>query len=372
MIVVVRTFARAVVLVVATAAALAVNAAPAWAHGVSGVQPTNYRTTVAGASPPIAGLTMRAVDLGARLELTNLTRTDVVVLGYQSEPYLRVGPGGVFENMRSPAVFLNRTSIPSSAAPRSYDAAATPEWRRVSAAHTVRWHDHRAHWMGSSPPPEVTRDPSARHVVIHWQVPATYGNHTIAFTGDVVWIPGPSPWPWLAGAAGLAVAVVVAARTRHWRLVLVVGLALLVAGEALHVAGLWGASAASTASKAGASVYSLAGCLVGVAALAMLRRRDPYDATPVVLVAAVFLLIAGGLADITSLTRSQLPSSLPDALARGVVMTALGLGTGVVVASAMRLRRPQPSRRTPAARARVRAPRREHAADDGAPAPRLR
>ena len=87
-------------------------------------------------------------------------------------------------------------------------------------------------------------------------------------------------------------------------------------------------------------------------ALVMLLRREPYDATPVVLIASVFLWVAGGLADITSLTRSQLPSTLPDGLARGVVMAAIGLGGGLIIGTASRLRRPYagttraPGRRT--------------------------
>ncbi|HEY7137912.1 MAG TPA: hypothetical protein VIB48_22845 [Acidimicrobiia bacterium] len=360
-----RATVRAVFVAVATVATLVVSAAPAWAHGVSGVQPTNYRTTVSGVTPPVDGITVRAVDLGGKLQLTNRSGTDVVVLGYQNEPYLRVGPRGVFENTRSPAVFLNRTTVPSAAAPKRYDASAPPVWHKVSDAQTVRWHDHRAHWMGAAAPPEVSRDPSARHVVIsNWNVPARYGNRAVAFTGDVVWIPGPSPWPWLGGALAIAAVVVLAARTRSWPLVLAVATALLVAGEAVHIAGLWGATTANTVSKLGASVYSIAGCLVGIGALAMLRRRDPYDATPVVLVAAVFLLIAGGFADITSITRSQLPSTLPEALARGVVMTALGLGTGLVVAAAMRLRRPAgPQRRATGARPRPAAVRKRDAGD---------
>ncbi|HEX4777953.1 MAG TPA: hypothetical protein VFW74_14340, partial [Acidimicrobiia bacterium] len=103
-----------------------------------------------------------------------------------------------------------------------------------------------------------------------------------------------------------------------------------------------GASTASAVSNLGASVYSIAGCAVGLGALAMLvrRGRDPYDATPMVLIAAVFLLVAGGFADVTSITRSQIPSTLPDVLARGVVTNALGIGGGLVVAAALRLRRP--------------------------------
>lgn len=326
------------------AAALVLNAAPAWAHGVSGLQPTDYRTTVRGVVPAVAGVRVRSVDLGGKLQLTNSSPVDVVVRGYQNEPYLRVGPRGVFENSWSPAVVLNRTTTPTGAAPPPVDPNAAPRWRQISTTPKVTWHDHRAHWMGSSTPPEVTSDPSHRHVVIAgWQVPLTTGTTNAYATGDVVWIPPPSPLPWMLGALAIAAAVTVGGRTRRWPWVLAVALALLVGAEAAHVAGLWGASTASTLSKTGSSLYSLAGCLVGLGALAILRRRDPYDATPIVLIASVFLFIAGGLADITTLSRSQIPSTLSAGVARALVMAALGLGLGLVVASAWRLRRPEAS-----------------------------
>ncbi|MBV8951310.1 MAG: hypothetical protein JOZ99_10575, partial [Actinobacteria bacterium] len=322
---------RAAVLVLASAFALVVNATPAWAHGVSGLQPTNYRTTVRGIVPAVPGVQVRAVDLGGKLQLTNTTATDVVVLGYSQEPYLRVGPEGVFENTWSPAVVLNRVTVPTGPAPPPPVPGRAPVWRQISTGHSATWHDHRAHWMGGAAPPEVSRDPAHRHVVIPgWTVPLVYGQRAVNATGDVSWIPGPSPWPWLAGALAIAVAVFAGARTRRWPLVLAVALAFLVVGESVHIAGLWGASTASTLSKTGSSLYSMGGCMIGLGALAILLRREPNDATPVVLIAAVFLLIAGGFADITSLTRSQLPSTLPQPLARGVVMGALGLGFGLV------------------------------------------
>ena len=55
-------------------------------------------------------MTVRIRDLGRRIELVNDTDQDVVVLGYQSEPYLRVGPAGVFENGRSPSLYQNRVT----------------------------------------------------------------------------------------------------------------------------------------------------------------------------------------------------------------------------------------------------------------------
>src|SRR5215211_273095 len=99
---------RLTVVTLLACAVLVASAPPAAAHGVGGIQPSNYETRVLGISPPVVGVTIRAVDLGNRLELRNMSQHDVTVLGYESEPYLRVGPRGVFENQRSPAVYLNR------------------------------------------------------------------------------------------------------------------------------------------------------------------------------------------------------------------------------------------------------------------------
>ena len=99
------------VIVAATGAivAIVVTAQPAAAHGVGGVEPSNFETTVHGTTPRVSGLTVRTIDLGNELEVRNDTGADVVVLGYQGEAYLRVGSARVFENRRSPATYLNRT-----------------------------------------------------------------------------------------------------------------------------------------------------------------------------------------------------------------------------------------------------------------------
>ncbi len=76
------------------------TAPPASAHTLSGPKPTNYRTRVVSVDPPMPGVVVRAVALGS-IGVTNHTDTEVVVYGYENEPYLRVGPLGVFENLHS-------------------------------------------------------------------------------------------------------------------------------------------------------------------------------------------------------------------------------------------------------------------------------
>ncbi|HKA93906.1 MAG TPA: hypothetical protein VKE97_08885 [Acidimicrobiia bacterium] len=351
-----RVVRVAVVVVAAALATVVVSAQPAAAHGVGGVQPSNFETTVNGTTPRVHGLTVRAVDLGNELELRNDSIAEALVLGYQGEPYLRIGPRGVFENRRSPATYLNRTRNGTTRVPADADPAAAPDWNRIGPGPVARWHDHRAHWMGTEDPPEVTRAPDRRHVIDHWSLPLRRGSQDITVTGTLVWVPGPSPWGWVAGALAAAVLVAALSRTRIWRWVLVGALGVLVVSETAHVVGAWTATTSSFATKIGASVYSLGGIALAVVALVWLIVRPPSNAIPAVLFAGLIVAVAGGLADLTTLTRSQLPTDAPVTIARTEVMLALGLGAGLAASAAMRLRPPAPPADRPSAKIEEPAP----------------
>ena len=113
----------------ATCAALlllvVIAAMPADAHLVgTNAGPTNYRTQILGVSPPIQGLQVRVAEIGGTLELTNRTGQQVIVLGAQSEPYLRVeAGGGVEENRHSPTWLASR---PPGSRPRRRAASTRP------------------------------------------------------------------------------------------------------------------------------------------------------------------------------------------------------------------------------------------------------
>src|SRR5436190_3648977 len=320
------------------AATLLLTASPASAHGVGGVQPRNYRTTLLRVAPPVAGVRLAVVDLGDNLQLSNETRHDVVVLGYDDEPYLRVGPRGVFENTRSPATYLNRSRIPTSAPPKSADASAAPVWHKISSGTAATWHDHRAHFMGGDDPPEVRRAPSTRHLVDRWTVELRTGRRLVRATGELVYVPPPSPWPYVGVALAIAVALVALSRTRWWRAALTIGLSTLVASDLAHVVGLWNATTASTGAKWVETAYSLVGIALGVLALAWMARRGADAAMPLYLVASIFLFFAGGLADVSTIGHSQIPTTFAATPARLLVVFDLGLGAGVAVGAALRLR----------------------------------
>jgi hypothetical protein len=163
-------------------------------------------------------------------------------------------------------------------------------------------------------------------------------DRVITAKGDVRWVPGPSPWPWLALAAVTAIALVLLARTRFAVPVLVVALAAVFVIEIVHVVGAWDATTLGVGTRLGASVYALGAAAVSVVALVWVLRRGVHAAAPLLLVAGLFVGIAGGLTDLTELTRSQLPTTLPLAVARACVALALGLGIGLAVTGGLRLR----------------------------------
>ena len=74
------------------AAFVALGAAPAGAHGVSGVQPTNFASRIRSVTPAVPGLRFSVRELGARFEVRNDTDSDVVILGYEGEPYCASAP----------------------------------------------------------------------------------------------------------------------------------------------------------------------------------------------------------------------------------------------------------------------------------------
>lgn len=328
---------------------VAAGATPAAAHTVGGIDASNYRTRILSVTPAHPDLRIAVIDNGARLELTNTGRHDVYVEGYEGEPYLRVGPRGAFENVRSPATFLNKVRRDPAPPPARADASAPPEWRRVSRAPTVRWHDHRAHWMGADDPPIVQRDPGREHLVQRFRLDLRVGDDVVKVRGDVRWIPGPSPWPWLALAAVLAVATVLGARTTAAGRVVGGVLGLSLVSSVVHAVGSWTYATNSLADRTGDALPTVAAVALGGWAMVRLARRGLHAAAPLLVFAGLFVGIAIGLADLSALSHSQLPTDLPAALDRLTIALALGGGFGVAVAAALHVAsRPPESTPSPA------------------------
>ena len=318
------------------------TAGPAAAHAIgTGTAASNYRTTVRGIDQGRPGLSVRSLA-GGQLELTN-HGPEVLVLGYRLEPYLRVGPDGVFENQRSPSAYTNRFATTPATIPSEFDPKAAPEWRRTGDGPSAVWHDHRAHWTGPDPP-AVKASPRVMHVVVPgWEVPLSQGDRTMVVRGTITWVPGPSPWPWALTAVALfAAALAAGGGYRRPRALAVVALAA-VAADMVHTAGALLASTAPVTVELYGTATSAAGWAVaGLAAWRLLRGKADTGLL-YLLLGGVFLTLAGALPDLPALARSQLASGLGPVATRAAITFTLGLGAAMVAAGIAGFRAPRRS-----------------------------
>ncbi|HYH50167.1 MAG TPA: hypothetical protein VEG38_11535 [Acidimicrobiia bacterium] len=331
-------------LLVAAAVLLSVGASavPASAHSVSGVSATNLHTTLNEVAPSVPGLAVKVVESGSRLEVVNRTGRELIVLGYKDEPYLRIGPDGVFQNLLSPATYINRTrdgEEPTDAAKNA--KVGETDWEKISSEPVARWHDHRIHWMAPTDPPEARAEPDKRHVInAEWVVPLRLEGQAIAVKGDLVWEPGPSAVPWYALIVVLVAGVVLIARQARWAAGLAAVTAVLLAVDVFHMLGLGLANAGSLGSRLGKGVtmdpLAVATWVVAVIAIVWLLRRGP-DGLPLVALAGLGVAFLGGLSDINALSRSEVPFGFGAGLARLAVSASIGLGFGLAIAAALRL-----------------------------------
>ncbi|MCA1674509.1 MAG: hypothetical protein LC799_20735 [Actinobacteria bacterium] len=335
-----------VVLAVALAAPAAANSA--------GAASSNYLTRLRAIEPRFPGVEIAVIEAGNRLRLVNRSAVDVIVLGYEDESYLRVGPSGVYENRRSPATYLSRDRQAATPVPEHADPAAPAEWRRVSSARDWRWYDHRVHWMGAIDPPAVRREPGQRHVIIpEWTVGFRHGDTPFGVMGELLWVPPPSPLPWLLLAllpVGVATVLVGAAlwvgSRSWWARPLAAAVALLVVVSAAAVLGraFEGERLGAGLSRVVASrPLVVLAWLTGGAAIVLLRRGTRAGLYAAI-ASAVGVGLFGGVPDLSDLFRSQVPSVLPTGLARAAVAWTLGLGLAVLGCSLAAWRRaPKPA-----------------------------
>ncbi len=160
--------------------AVLVTSAPAQAHSGN----PNFLSRVDGTP---AGVSVEVVNRDDRLLLRNESGEEIIIEGYDAEPYARIdGDGEVFVNTRSPAYYLNDDRFADVEVPDGVDGTGPPQWERVDGTGRFEWHDHRMHWMARSTPPQVT-DPGVRTEIFSWTVPTSRG----PIEGTLFWTPSP-------------------------------------------------------------------------------------------------------------------------------------------------------------------------------------
>ena len=363
----------AVVVAVGVASPMAASA-----HTAANSPASNYVSRITAIVPAPKTFTAHVIEAGSRIELRWLSGPNIVVLDYDANPYLRIGPSGVEENLESNAVYLNRNRLGSSPLPEGLHPDGPPKWHRVSSTPTARWHDHRIHWMLASLPPTVKGRTGSAHLVQKWDIALTQGTSSqgttsYAISGDLRWVPGPSPFPLLLLALALASCIVAFAlfrrrsttgrsttgrsttgrsaterpTTNHHALgSAVVGgllIALLVV-DAVHLFGIafgiHSGAGAAFGRVASVGFVSIIMWVVAVVAV-MLLWRGRADALYLVTLCAAVITFVGGLSDLTVLSRTSVPFAWGVGVARLCVAATLGLGVGVAVAGVL-LTRPAP------------------------------
>ncbi|SOE01623.1 hypothetical protein [Blastococcus haudaquaticus] len=336
-----RPVGRLLVVLAGLLATLAV-AGPSAAH-VGGEQAgSDFDARVLATTPEVPGLTVRVLQFGDELELVNGTGTEVLVPGYDGEPYLRIGPDGVWRNANSPATYINLDRYAQVDLPAHAERGAEPDWQQVSTEPHYVWHDHRTHWMSENVlPPAVAADPTSEHTVFEWVVPLVHGDTDVEVSGVLTWSPPPAPWlvwPLYAALALLAAATGLLAHSAR-----PLG-ALLPLGAA---AALWHAGATpeppvSIASHTGAVVSALLPALIAalVAGLGFrAARRGRGAMTGLFAVVLGWLLLVQGLPDVDVLWAANVLSSGPQLAARVAVALLLALGAGFVIGGIAAVRR---------------------------------
>jgi hypothetical protein len=342
-----RTGARLLVLLAGIVAVLAL-AGPAVAHVGGDVAGSDFDGRVTSVTPEVPGLTVRVLQFGDEFEVVNATGTEVEVPGYSDEPYLRIGPDGVWRNSRSPATYLNLDRFGRADVPESADVDAEPEWVQVSTEPQYVWHDHRTHWMSEGQlPPQVAADPHSEHLVARWVVPMSHGGTTVQVEGELTWAPPPSLWVvWPAHLALVALGLAAGLLARDAR---PLGTALVLGGAAALAHALTTPEPpASIASYGGGLASALLPALTAVL-VAVLGARAAWRGRGAMagLFAVVlgWLLLVQGLPDVDVMWSAHVLAAGPDNLARVVVALLLGLGAGLVgggIAAVRRFREPTP------------------------------
>jgi hypothetical protein len=198
-------------------AAVAVQAPIAQAHEGN----PNFRSEITGVDPATEGIDVEVLNFDDSLRLTNESGEEVVVTGYDDEPYVRIDPDGTVEvNVNSPAYYLNEDRFAEADVPSSADAKAAPEWEEVDTTGQFSWHDHRAHYMAEGTPPQV-KDESVETKVFDYSIPIEVGGSPATIDGTLTWVGEDSSFPVLPFVAlgvvalGLVAFVVVVRRRRR-------------------------------------------------------------------------------------------------------------------------------------------------------------
>ncbi len=163
---------------------LAVTPTAALAHGGN----PNYRSVIDGVTPRVPGVGFEVLDYDSYFQLMDQHGHEVVIYGYEGEPYARILKDGTVQvNQRSPATYLNDNRFAEVTVPPIANAKAPPQWKTFDDSGTFIWHDHRMHYMSTTTPPQV-KDKSKKTKIFDYEIPISVDGKRGQIDGTLYWV----------------------------------------------------------------------------------------------------------------------------------------------------------------------------------------
>ena len=310
------------------AALLMMLAAPQVAHA-DAAGPTDYRTQVISITPFTEAIEVSIEGGDAFVRIVVAAGHDVIVLGYDDEPYLHIAADGtVAHNLRSAATYYNAERY-GGEIPESVDNQAQPEWVEIGTGGAWAWHDHRAHWMGSQRP--IGLDPGES--LPPQQIPVLVDGDRVEVEVQTTLQASPSIWPSVFGVL-IGLQLVLLGSLAGPATLTLVSILLACAGTIVGVAQF-----RSLPGETGPLVtwWLLPGlALLCLVATVLTYGRQPLLRTGLMLLAAVQLTL-WALIRRSTMTRSVLPTDLPFWFDRMVTAAVLTGGAALIVTGVITL-----------------------------------
>ena len=170
---------------VAAVVALLLGAPVALAHQGN----PNYRSLVTSVTPATKGVDVSVLNFDDRLLMHNTSGQDVTIYDYADppKPYAQLLKDGTVQvDTNSEAYYLNEDRLGETSVPTNL--GAEPKWKQLSKSSRFEWHDHRAHWMGKSDPPNL-KDKDVKTKIDDWTVPIEVAGSKGTIAGTLTWVP---------------------------------------------------------------------------------------------------------------------------------------------------------------------------------------
>ncbi len=209
--------------------------APAHLGSGDSVQPRDTESIIETVVPALpAGASIEIVGFDTFMRLSAIGH-EVLVPGYEDEPYLRIDTNGdVFVNDGSATAVLNGDRY-GNVDLRNFVRTTDPDWRRVATDGIAMWHDHRSHWMSPKRPAAVDNKGTVQEFII----PLTINGQKTLVQGTLYLREKASVGWWLLGLIGVVGTALlsIAARRKFLWVIPTVSIAAIVIG-ALELVGL--------------------------------------------------------------------------------------------------------------------------------------